>query len=184
MPGQWHRISGPWPSWAGEDKAELYPQWEGAEPPGNGWDTGHLGQSFMFAIASINPTTTPHPPRHGFPKCFSRDSMEEPYFHQQHQLTCPVRSPRPAPHSSHRDAYCPYAHCSLSSQINSIYLVHSILCIKTNLTYEEMLILNPTFPKGHLCSTQHNVVVSNLWNNDTKYSSILQNFLSWYALLF
>lgn len=126
---------------------------------GRSWATwewmrhGAPGTVLCVCHTSINPTITPHPPRHGFPKCFSHNSMQEPYFHQQHQLTCPVISPRPGPHLSNRDTYCPYAHCSLYYQINSIYLVHSIFCIKTNLTYEEMLILNLTFPKSHVCST-------------------------------
>ena len=49
------------------------------ETPG-GWE-----QSFV--VAPVNLTTKPYPLMCGFPKSFSPDSVEEPYFHQQHTHT-------------------------------------------------------------------------------------------------
>lgn len=87
MPGQRHRIFGPWPFWACRG--------QGWTPPTAERELSRLvvnetpdtwGQTFIST--PTNPATTPHPPLLGSPRCFSRNSMEEPHFHwQQNQLT-------------------------------------------------------------------------------------------------
>ena len=55
------------------------PQRDGTGPPGCAWDIRHLGQSFVFTSVSL--VTVPDV---WVLKCFSSNSMEESYTHQQH----------------------------------------------------------------------------------------------------
>lgn len=63
-------------------EAGLLPQQDRAEPSGRDETLSTWGQAFIFAPANL--VTTPHPPMHGSPKCFSHESVEELYFHRQH----------------------------------------------------------------------------------------------------
>lgn len=78
-------ISGPWSSWACWSRVQavkLLPQQYRAEPSGRDEILNTWRQAFIFAPANL--VTTSHPPMHGFWKCFSHESVEELYYHQQY----------------------------------------------------------------------------------------------------
>lgn len=64
-------------------EAGLPPQGDRAEPPGHGWDTGHLETVLCFC-SNKSCHCASSPPMHGSLKYLSWHSMEEPYFYRQH----------------------------------------------------------------------------------------------------
>ena len=62
----------------GEDKAGLLSQWDGAEPSGSEWDTGHLETVLHVCCRFSESYHHTHPPMHGSPKCSSHGSWKNP----------------------------------------------------------------------------------------------------------